>query len=101
MAWTHIPQHQQRGSQREPSRSGGAPAEATEGRAAQDHDLADLEVAGTSEPQRGIAYSTGDDAEEQAGGTPTRPEGKAQDWDNVVQPERGAKPGTEPDRDEG
>jgi len=90
MAWNLMPQHQQRGSQLgDKPRS--APREAVEGRAAQEHDLADLEVAGTTEPQRAIDYPADRLPEREGDITPTLGDGDTQSWDDVVQPENHAR----------
>ena len=99
MAWNHMPQHQQRGSQLGAGRgNGGAPKEAIADRAAQQHDLADLQVEGTTEPQRGIDYPSDNVACREGDITPTLGEGDTQSWDDVVQPENHA--GQSPGQDE-
>ena len=96
MTWTRHRQQQQRGAQlhNKPRAAGEAPAEATRGREAQDHDRAALDVSG-DEPQRGIDYPASRPADREgdpatglkAGITPSAPEPSV-DWDKVVQPER-------------
>ena len=88
MAWIRHRQQQQRGAQlhNRPRASGEAPREAVEGREAQDHDYADLDVSG-GEPQRGIDYPATNPPDRQGDITPSAPEPSV-DWDDVVQPER-------------
>ena len=83
MAWKQLPQHQQRGSQIDR----GAPAEAIKDRGAQQHDLADLQAAGTTEPRADVRYPAGDVTEEGGDNVPTLGDGDTQAWDDVVQPE--------------
>ena len=90
--WTFLRQHQQRGAQlhaREgrAKASGEAPKEAVEGREAQDHDRADLDVGQTNEPQRDIDYPANDPTDRDGDITPSAPEPHVE-WDEVVQPER-------------
>lgn len=82
-AWNHMPQHQQRGSQLK----SGAPKEAIADRGAQQHDLADLQAEGTTEPQRGIDYPSDNVPCREGDITPTLPADDAVNWDDVVQPE--------------
>ena len=100
-AWNHMPQQQQRGSQLG-ERAGTAPKEAVKERAAQEHDLADLEVAGTTEPQRGIDYPADTVPEREGDIAPTLPEDEPVNWDDVVQPENHSRqaPGQEAADDE-
>lgn len=88
MTWLRHRQQQQRGAQlhNKPRTPGEAPAEAVEGREAQDHDRADLDVSG-DEPQRGIDYPASGPADREGDITPSAPEPSV-DWDEVVQPER-------------
>ena len=55
MTWKRFSQQQQRGAQLH-ARPGDAPKEAVKDRDAQQHELADMQVAQTDEPQRGIDY---------------------------------------------
>ena len=84
MAWIRHRQQQQRGAQLHNKPR--APADAVEGREAQDHDRADLDVSG-DEPQRGIDYPASGPADRKGDITPSAPEPSV-DWDDVVQPER-------------
>lgn len=88
MAWTWLRQQQQRGAQlhNKPRRLGEAPAEAVEGREAQDHEQADLDVSG-GEPQRGIDYPATNPPDRKGDITPSAPEPSVA-WDDVVQPEK-------------
>ena len=96
MGWTWLRQQQQRGAQL-PSRdgrplaSGGAPAEAIEGREVQDHDYADLQVS-DGEPQRDIDYPATNPPERKGDITPSAAEPHVE-WDDVVQPERHSRQG--------
>lgn len=100
MVWRWLTQQQQRGAQLPPGDSrrpvqddaaadgsGNAPAEAVEGREAQDHDYADLQVSPDGEPQRGIDYPATDVSDRQGDITPSAGEPQV-NWDDVVQPER-------------
>ena len=102
--WTFLKQQQQRGAQLharpgakdEARRAGGeAPAEAVAGREVQDHDYADLDVSGSTEPMRGIDYPATNPPAREGDITPTAPdaEDKRVDWDEVVQPERQQREG--------
>lgn len=77
--------HARDGKRRQP---GEAPREAVEGREAQDHDYADLQVSGSDEPERGIDYPATDPPNRQGDITPSVPDDATQSWDDVVQPER-------------
>jgi len=65
---------------------GEPPAEATEGREAQEHDPADLQVSGSDAPRRGD-YPATNPPDRQGDITPTAPQADVE-WDEVVQPER-------------
>jgi hypothetical protein len=88
--WTRMRQQQQRGAQlperRRARQAGAAPAEAIRDREAQEHDRADLAVAGgTAQPGPYPASpitSGGDNTPSAPGGEP-----RAR-WDDVVQPQR-------------
>ena len=102
--WTFLRQHQQRGAQlhaREgrAKASGDAPKEAIEGREAQDHDYADLDVGQTDEPQRDIDYPATNPTDREGDITPSEPEVHVE-WDEVVQPERQEQQGSELEQDE-
>ena len=106
--WTFLRQHQQRGAQlharegRAKASGGdqnGAPKEAVEGREAQDHDRADLDVGQTNEPQRDIDYPATNPTDRDGDITPSAPETHVQ-WDEVVQPERQEQQGSELEQDE-
>lgn len=97
--WTHHKQQQHRGAQlpmreRQPRQQGEAPAEAAQGRDAQQHDRADLDVGGETlqpgdYPASPLEHRDGDEA-------PAAPGDARGDWDDVVQPE----PPTELEQDE-
>lgn len=96
--WTWQRQQQQRGAQLhargdDARRPGEAPREAVEGREAQDHDYADLQVSG-GEPQRDIDYPATNPPDRKGDITPSVPDDATQSWDEVVQPER-REPDTE------
>ena len=80
--WTLLRQQQQRGVQlpEDKRRPGEAPAEATEDRAAQDHEHAGGEPGAGRYPASRIEDREGDV-------TPDAPEPSV-DWDEVVQPEK-------------
>ena len=88
MTWKRHRQEQQRGAQLHNARRapGSAPKEATQGREAQDHDRADLDVS-DGEPQRGIDYPATHPPDRKGDITPSAPEPSVE-WDDVVQPER-------------
>jgi len=85
MVWTFLRQQQQRGAQLpdRARRSGEAPAEATEGRAAQDHEHAGGKPGHGNYPASRIEDREGDN-------TPSAPEPHVE-WDEVVQPEKAPK----------
>jgi hypothetical protein len=84
--WKTMPEQQQRGAQIDRRKRGAAPDEATQDRAAQDHDYADLDASG-GEPREDIDYPA-DDIENREGDiTPTAPDPHV-GWDEQVQPER-------------
>jgi hypothetical protein len=80
--WTVLRQQQQRGVQlpEDKRRLGEAPAEATEDRAAQDHEHAGGDPGPGNYPASRIEEREGDV-------TPTAPEPSVE-WDEVVQPEK-------------
>ena len=100
MTWKRFSQQQQRGAQLH-ARPGDAPKEAVKDRDAQQHELADMQVAQTDEPQRGIDYPATNPPDRKGDITPSAPtEAEKQvDWDEVVQPEHHPQVAEEFDED--
>ena len=94
MAWIHMPQPQQCGTQfpTQGREREGAPDEAVGGREGMGHRYADLDVSPTGEPQAvGIDYPATNPPERQGDITPGVAEEGNQAWDDVVQPEHQAR----------
>lgn len=89
---TRPRQQQQRGGGAR--RPGEAPAEAVKDRAAQAHDLADLDTSG-GEPRRDIDYPATNPPHRKGDITPRVPSPRVE-WDDIVQPERRRGSGTHP-----
>ncbi|HYD24815.1 MAG TPA: hypothetical protein VEB68_08450 [Croceibacterium sp.] len=90
--WTWLRQQQQRGAQfpsreRDGRAPGEAPAEAVEGRAAQQHDEADQDAGGGGTLPPGGDYPASELAHRDGDITPSAPEPRVE-WDAIVQPER-------------
>lgn len=85
--WHHLPRQQQRGAQFDPGRKREPPAEAVEGREAQDHDYADIQTSPDGEPATGIDYPADPIERRQQDITPDDPKPSV-NWDTRVEPER-------------
>ena len=89
--WTLHQQQQHRGAQlpmreRQLRQQGEAPAEAAQGREAQEHDRADLDAGGETLPPGD--YPASPIGHRDQDNTPSAPGDARADWDDVVQPEQ-------------
>jgi hypothetical protein len=86
--WQRLPEQQQRGAQlANRRREGEAPAVASAGREAQDHEQADVLTSPDGEPARGIDYPADPIERRRQDITPDAPDPQV-DWDTRVEPER-------------
>lgn len=97
--WTIHMQQQQKGAQFQAQGKGdGAPADAVNNRAAQDHDSAKADAAPGAEPEPGdypasaMPHGRGDNS-------PDAPTDASRDWDDVVQPEQRPAPARQASED--